>query len=116
LRRREGNCLAVKQQNVNPRRSFQRKESETTSVSWNLLKYSLKRGDRTQNEDLKGTGFTRCEKTRYRHVLYQGTTSVVPQVPQNKRCALAPAKLYRGFHSIFKPFSAACLAPKEIFH
>jgi hypothetical protein len=40
---------------------------------------------------MKGTGFTGCGKTRLWPVLYQGTTSVVPQMQQKKGWALAPA-------------------------
>jgi len=53
---------------------------------------------------------TGCGKTQ---ALYQGTTSVVPQVPQNKGRALAPGGCRLGDSPPLSPFSAACLAPQE---
>jgi hypothetical protein len=40
----------------------------------------------------------------------QGTTSVVPQMQQNKRRALAPEVCLSGMSLENRPFSAACLA------
>jgi hypothetical protein len=45
----------------------------------------------------------------------KGTTSVGPQMPDNKGWALAPAGCFSGILPKFRPFSAACLAPEGRF-
>jgi hypothetical protein len=57
-----------------------------------------------------GGGFTGCGKLNLTQVLYQGTTSVVPQMQKNRHWALAPAGFssnsgdhFEFFRSLFAP-------------
>jgi hypothetical protein len=51
-----------------------------------------------------------AKKLKSSPALYQGTTSVVPQMQQNKSWALAPEGRFSGFRLYNRPFFAACIA------
>jgi hypothetical protein len=60
----------------------------------------------------KGTALQLAEKVIGSGRKCQGTTSVVPQLPQNQCRALAPAKVHSGNSSVEWLVFAACLAPE----
>ena len=59
----------------------------------------------------KGWALQAAEKLNAVEGLYQGTTSVGPQMPQNKGRASAPAGCFHIDSPAVPPFTATCLAP-----